>query len=140
MPEACVPTLLREIWFRFCNNLYARAGAPFTFRLILQPLVAGLIAIRAGLRDARAGRRAYLWSIYKDSGARLSLIKNGWQDIARVFTLAIAIDLIYQIVVIGWIYPLETLALAVIVAVLPYLVVRGLTNRAARSKTFHFSK
>ncbi|HXI22722.1 MAG TPA: hypothetical protein VNG71_02525 [Pyrinomonadaceae bacterium] len=81
-----------------------------------------------------------MWSIYKDSGARLSLIKNGWQDIARVFTLAIAIDLIYQIVVIGWIYPLETLALAVIVAVLPYLVVRGLTNRAARSKTFHFSK
>ena len=125
---------MREICTRFLSNLYGRAGALFTFRLVLQPLVAGVIACRAGLRDAREGRPPYLWSFFKNPAARRSLINNGWKDLARIFSLAIVVDLIYQLVVLRWIYPLETLAVALIVALLPYLILRGLVNRLVQWK------
>jgi len=114
--------------------LYARAGAAFTFRLVLQPLVVGVIAIRAGLRDASAGRPGYLWAIFGRGASRRTLIKEGWQDIARVFFLALAVDLVYQLLVLHWFYPLEALALASLVAVLPYLLLRSLVALVIRHR------
>jgi hypothetical protein len=105
-----------------------------TFRLMLQPLMAGLIALRAGRKDAREGRLPYFWSLLYDSGARLALLHEGWKDIVRVFILAIIMDLIYQLIVLRWCYPMEAMVVAISVAVIPYLVVRGLINRLLRSQ------
>jgi hypothetical protein len=39
------------------------------------------------------------------------------------------LDLIYQIIVLRWVYPVQTLIVATTLALVPYPVVRGITNR-----------
>jgi len=43
-------------------------------------------------------------------------------------------DVIYQLIVVGWIYPFETLTVSILLAVIPYLVIRGPVNRLVRSR------
>ena len=117
---------------RVLTGLSDRVGGPMTFRIILQPLMAGLLAVRAGLKDAREGRPPYFWTILTDSSQRAELIRQGWKSVARVFVLAIVMDVIYQLIVLRWIYPGETLIVAIALAVLPYLVLRGPVNRLVR--------
>lgn len=109
-----------------------RVGGPMTFRLIIQPLAAAILAIRAGLKDAREGHRAYLWGIFTDPVNRRELLREGWKDVAKVFVAAIVIDFVYQIVVLRWFYPGEALIVAAILALLPYVLIRGPVNRIAR--------
>jgi len=49
-----------------------------------------------------------------------------------VFILAVIMDLIYEWVMARFFYPLETIIVAIVLAVLPYLVLRGPINRLAR--------
>ena len=117
--------LLARVW----ENLGGRVGGPMTFRFILQPLVASFLAIRAGIGDARAGRTAYFWAILTNPAHRRELLREGWRAVAKVFTLAVVIDLVYQLIVFRWVYPLELLIVAFLLACVPYLVVRGPVNR-----------
>ena len=45
----------------YWDEVVARAHGPMKIRLLLQPCMAALFAVRAGRRDAREGRRPYLW-------------------------------------------------------------------------------
>jgi hypothetical protein len=122
---------LGAIVVRFFGNLARRVGGPLTFRLIVQPIVAAYFAIRAGLRDAREGRAAYGWRVFTDPAHRRELLKEGWKDIARVFVAAVIIDFVYQCIELRWFYPGEAATVAAILALLPYLLLRGLANRIA---------
>ena len=51
---------------------------------------------------------------------------------AKAFVIAVMIDCIYQIIELRWFYPSEALMVAAILAVLPYLLMRGPLNRIAR--------
>ena len=121
-----------ELLARLWENLGGRVGGPMTFRLLLQPLVASVLAARAGWKDAQTGRPPYFWTVLSSPEDRHALLREGWKSVAKVFTLAVVIDLIYQMVVFGWIYPLESLIVAVLLAFVPYLLVRGPVNRLAR--------
>jgi hypothetical protein len=123
---------MEELIARGWEGLMDRVGGPMTFRLILQPIMATLLAVRAGLKDAREGRPPYLWTLLTDPNQRVDLLREGWRSIGRVFVLAVLIDLIYEVVVDRLFYPLETLIVAVTLAVVPYLVLRGPVNRIAR--------
>ena len=125
---------MRDMILRALTNLVARVGGPMTFRIILQPLMASLFAFRDGLRDAREGRPPYLWTLITDPLQRIDLIRQGWTAVGRVFILAIVMDVIYQLIVVGWIYPFEMITVAIVLAVIPYLVIRGPVNRLVRSR------
>jgi len=125
---------MRDMILRALTNLAARVGGPMTFRIILQPLMASIFAFRDGLKDAREGRPPYLWTLITDPSQRVDLIRQGWAAVGRVFILAIVMDVIYQLIVVGWIYPLETLTVSILLAVIPYLVIRGPVNRLVRSR------
>ena len=112
-------------------NIFARVGGPMTFRVILQPTMATILAVIAGLKDARANRPPYFWTILTDPSQRVDLIRQGWKAIGRVFILAIVMDIIYQLIVEHWLYPFELLIVAILLAVLPYLFIRGPVNRLA---------
>jgi hypothetical protein len=112
--------------------LIGREDGPLAFRLIIQPAVAALLAIHAGLRDARAGRPAYGWAILAHSGDRLERLRAGWHDVARLFAVAVIIDSIYEIYVFRWIYPGQALIVAAIVAFPSYVLCRGPADRIAR--------
>ena len=103
-----------------------------SFRLILQPGMAAFFAIRAGLQDARTGRPAYLWAIVSNPAHRRDLLHEGWKATAQVFVLAVVIDAIYQWIELRWFYPGEALMVAVILALVPYLLLRGPVGRIAR--------
>ena len=103
-----------------------------TFRLILQPSVAIFFAIRGGISDARAGREPHGWAILTDSTKRKELLRESWQDVAKVFLAAVIIDLIYQVMELRWFYPEEALIVATCLALLPYLLLRGPVNRIAQ--------
>lgn len=104
---------------------------PLAFQLIIQPLVAAVLAIRAGLEGARTGRPAYGWAVIADTAHRRELIREGWKDLARLFLAAVVIDMIYEIIVFHWIYLVQALIVAVVVAVPSYLLLRGPANRIA---------
>ena len=122
---------LRRGW----EDLIGRSDGPMTFRLILQPAMAVLLAIRAGLRDAREGQPPFLWTVFSDPGCRHELLRRAWNDVKNVFILALVLDSIYQVMVHSGIYPLELLLTATILAVVPYVIVRGPVTRLARRQS-----
>ena len=120
---------MRELFTRSWEDLAGRIDGPLAFRLILQPIAAGLLAIRAGLKDAQTGRPAYGWAIVTDPVRRHELLREGSKEIAKVFIVAVIIDLIYEFIVFHAIYPGQSLIVAATVAVLPYVLIRGPINR-----------
>lgn len=114
------------------DMLADRLHGPLDFRFILQPLVATVLAIGAGIRDARAGRPAYGWRIVTGNGDRRQLLREGWHDIARLFIAAVVMDMIYEFIVYRWVYPTQSLLVAFVLAVPSYFLMRGLVNRIAR--------
>ena len=103
-------------------------------RIILQPAIAILLAFHDGVADARAGRPPYLWAIIHTPQNRWQLAASGWQAIGRVIVLAIVVDLTYQWQVFGRFYPLELLNVVVLLAVVPYVLWRGVLNRVVRPR------
>ena len=123
---------MHDLLTRFFGNLTGRVGGPMSFRLVIQPLVATFLAVRAGLKDARQGKPIYGWTVFTDPVYRRELLHAGWKDVAKVYVVAVILDCIYQIIVARWIYPGEALVVAAILAILPYLFIRGPVNRIAR--------
>ena len=80
--------ILKRVW----DNLIGRSSGPMNFRLIIQPTVAGIIAIRAGLNDAREGRPAFFWAALSSPEYRPELLHGGWKDVGKVFILAMVLD------------------------------------------------
>ena len=125
---------MEDLLTRIFENLISRVSGPMKFRLILQPLMATIFAIRSGLKDAKGGRPAYFWALFTDSAHRRDLLRDGWKSVGRIFILAIIIDVVYQFIVLRWVYPVEALLVAAILAFIPYLLIRGPANRIARRR------
>ncbi len=114
--------------------LVGRTTGPMRFRFVLQPIVAVALAARAGRRDAARDRSPYLKSVWTDCGARRALVRDAWNDIARLCAMALVIDVVYQLVFLGWFYPLQGVIVACAVAVAPYVVLRGPITRLLRAR------
>ena len=123
---------MEEYFSRLWDDLIGRIGGPMAFRLLLQPAMAMIFAIRDGLKDAREGRPAYFYSLFTQPENRRSRLREGFKAVARVFVFAIIMDLIYQVTVLRWFYPLQALIVAFVLAFLPYILLRGPANRIAR--------
>jgi hypothetical protein len=123
---------MNEILARLWQNLYARVTGPMNLRLIIQPAVATILAIRAGLRDARQDRAPFFWAVLWNPAHRRELLRQGWKDVGKVFVLATILDVVYQLIVHRGVYSLELLITAVTLAIVPYLLVRGPISRIAK--------
>jgi hypothetical protein len=123
---------MEELIGRMWEDLASRVGGPFTFRFVLQPVMAIVYAIRDGVHDARSGRPPYFWAIFTRPDDRLQLLREGCAAVGRVIALGIVMDVLYQVIVIGWVYPGEMLIIVLLLALLPYVLVRGPVNRIAR--------
>jgi hypothetical protein len=117
--------------FRRGEHLLGRVGGPLNFRLVVMPTVVTIVAIRAGLRDAREGRRPFLSNIFANPA---EAFRSAVKDIGRIFIVALVLDSAYQLMVLRWLYPGEALVVALTCAVLPYVLVRGPVTRLARTR------
>jgi hypothetical protein len=122
-----------HMWTRVITQLVARISGPMKFRLVLQPAIAAFFAIRSGLADAKAGKPPYFWGLLTNPVERNGMLKDGWKSVGRVFILALVLDIIYQLIEIHFVYIGEALIVAFVLAILPYLILRGLITRMARS-------
>jgi hypothetical protein len=119
---------------RISHHMVERVTGPMKFRLLLQPVMAAFFAIRGGLQDAKEGKPPYFWGLFTDKGERKSMLENGWKSIGKVFILAIVLDVVYQLIEHRWtVYPGEAVLVALILAIVPYLLIRGPVNRIARA-------
>ena len=119
---------LARIW----EHLVGRLSGPLTLRLLLQPAMSTLFAIRDGVRDARAGRPPFLGTILGSPDDRRRLIRDGLIAIGKLAVSAIVLDFVYQLIVFRRIYPAEAIDVAVLLAIVPYFVLRGPVNRIVR--------
>jgi hypothetical protein len=115
------------------DNFLARPSGPLNIRFLIQPTVAAAMAVRAGIVDSRLARPAFLWTALTDPQHRRPSIQSGWKDVRNVFLIAATLDAIYQVIVQQFIYPLELLFTAALLAVVPYCLLRGPVNRIART-------
>jgi hypothetical protein len=119
--------LLQQVWTDISDGLHG----PLKFRLIIQPTLATILAIRAGFRDARLGRAPFTWALFSDKGHRKELLRRGWRDVGKVFIAATSVDVIYQLIVSRQVRLLQALVVAAILALVPYLLLTGPINRLA---------
>jgi hypothetical protein len=117
---------------RLWADLLARPHGPFAFRLAVQPMVALLLAVRDGVQDAKTGRSPYFWSVLHDPPERARRVREALRATAKVGGLAVALDVVYQLNVRGWVYPGEALGIALLLALFPYSAMRGPVDRIAR--------
>ena len=113
---------------RIAHDLLGRITGPIDFRFIIQPVMAVLLALRDGRHDANMGRIPYVEALFRKPDSRMKIIADGWRSIARLFAMAIVVDVAYQLIVLHAVYPGEALIVAVVFALLPYLLLRGPAN------------
>ena len=89
---------------RFLADLIGRITGPMMFRLILQPTMATVMAIRDGLHDASNDQPPYFWALMHDAEHRRDWLRSGWKSIAKIFILAFVLDAVYQWIQLRWFY------------------------------------
>jgi len=120
-----------DILVRIWDDLIGRLTGPLAFRVLMQPAMSTLFAIRDGVRDARSGRSAFLGTILGSQADRQRLVREGLIAIGKLAGLAIVLDFVYQVIVFRRIYPAEAIDVAILLAIVPYFLLRGPVNRIA---------
>ncbi|MCX6925649.1 MAG: hypothetical protein NT154_20925, partial [Verrucomicrobia bacterium] len=95
------------------------------FRLVVMPLVVTFFALRAAMRDARAGRPLYFRTLLLKPAERPRLIRSGLKDVGKILLMAVVLDTTSQILVFKVFHLEELLVVVMVSAILPYFVVRS---------------
>ncbi|CCB66835.1 MULTISPECIES: hypothetical protein [unclassified Hyphomicrobium] len=121
-----------EVFKRQWQDFTGRPSGPMSFRFILQPTMAMMAALHDGINDARLGRSPYFWTVLTNAQKRPGRLREGIISTARIVLLGLVMDAIYQFKVLGTFYPAEAVIIAVVLAFVPYLLIRGPVARIAR--------
>jgi hypothetical protein len=103
-------------------------------RFVVQPIMAAILGIRAGIRDARQGTPPFIWSLCRQPEGRKRQLKQAMAHLAIPLVLAIVLDGIVQYLLFKWVRVLGAVILGTILMGLPYSLARGLANRVASAR------
>jgi len=120
-----------EVRLRIWRNLLERPSGPMTFRFVLQPIMASIVAWRDGVKDAREGRSPYFWTMLTNRAAVGGRLQEGLIATARILLLGLVMDVIYQAIVFETFHPGEAAIVSILLAFVPYLLLRGPAARVA---------
>lgn len=121
-----------EVRARIWQNLLDRADGPMTFRFILQPIMATIAAFLDGVKDARTGRAPFLATVLTNPAQRAGRLQEAVIATARIILLGLIIDTIYQVIEFKTFHPAEAVIIALLLAFVPYVALRGIISRIAR--------
>jgi hypothetical protein len=121
-----------EVHQRIWRDVFDRPGGPMTFRFILQPVMALIAALHDGIKDARTGRSPYFRTVLTSAAERGGRLREGLISTGRIILLGLGMDAIYQATVLKTFYPGEAVIVAILLAFVPYLLLRGPVARVAR--------
>jgi hypothetical protein len=122
------PETLARVW----QNLVDRPGGPMVFRFFLQPIMATIAAVLGGMKDARLGRAPFLQTVLTRPAERAGRLDEAMVDTSRIMLLGLVMDGIYQYIEFDTFHPAEAAIITLLLAFLPYLLLRGLVARVAR--------
>src|SRR5689334_6231054 len=105
-------------------------GGKFQFRLVLQPLIAIILGLRLGIRDANMGRQPFFHALAHGEGGRRALLREAVRDALMPLIVAVLVDSILQQTINHRIRPVAAVIVGGILVFLPFLIVRALANRA----------
>jgi hypothetical protein len=77
-------------------------------------------------------RPAFFWSVFTNPARGPELLGQVWKDVWKVFIIALVLDVIYELIVYRWVYPGQAVIVATILAIVPYLLIRGPVTRVMR--------
>lgn len=118
----------RRIW----SDIFNRPGGPMALRFVLQPTMAIIAALHDGIKDARLGRSPYLWTMLTSSAKRGGRFREGLIATGRTILIGLVMDTIYQASVLKTFYPGEAVTLTILLAFVPYFLLREPISRIAR--------
>jgi predicted small integral membrane protein len=121
-----------EVHNRMWRDMAERTGGPMSFRFFLQPAMAAIAAFHDGLKDARAHRTPFLRGVLREPAERGDRLRESLLATARILLLGIGMDAVYQWRVMDAFYPGEALLVALLLAFVPYLLLRGPVDLIAR--------
>lgn len=117
---------------RLWQDLSSRPSGALSLRFLLQPVMSSIFALHDGIVDAQTGRSPYFWTVLTDPDRRQKRLLEGLDSTGKIILIAIALDAIYQYVTHRSFYPVEALLVAISLAFIPYLLLRGPIARVAR--------
>jgi hypothetical protein len=121
-----------EVLSRIWHNMLDRPGGPFVFRFVLQPIMATIAALRGGINDARTGRTPFLRTMLTDPAQRRGRLDEALIATSRIVLLGLAMDTVYQVIEFKAFHPAEAVIISLLLAFVPYVLLRGLVTRIAR--------
>ena len=122
------PETLARVW----QNLVDRPGGPMVFRFFLQPTMATIAAVLGGIKDARLGRAPFFQTVLTNPAKRAGRLDEAMVDTSRIMLLGLIMDGIYQYIEFDTFHPAEAVIITLLLAFLPYVLLRGLVARVAR--------
>jgi hypothetical protein len=108
------------------------ASGKGALRFILQPITATILGIRAGRADRQSGATPYFTQLLSDRETRRSALAEGAKQVSKVFVVAVLVDAILQFLAYGHVRPGWAVAVGLLLAGIPYVLSRGLTNSERR--------
>jgi hypothetical protein len=121
-----------DVFTRIAEDLHLRASGPLHLRLLMQPTMACVLALRDGFKDARDEKPAYFWSLLTSPGRRKKLLGEAIRSLTKLLLMALGLDAIFQLIALHTFYPGEAILVALLLAFIPYVLLRGPANRAKR--------
>jgi hypothetical protein len=122
----------------FWHDLVERTTSAMKFRLILQPTMAAIVGIRDGVKYASHGRPPYFTVAALRHPHELGRMREGLlvglNATAKILVVGLIMDGIYQAWVVRTFYPFEALVVALLLAFVPYAIIRGLVVRVRRGR------
>lgn len=122
-----------DAWDSFLARYADMIGGPGKLRFIVQPLIAIVFGLRAGRHDAETGMTPYFMRLLFGEERSRAVLVEGLREILMPLSLAIVMDAILSAALFHRVYPVSSVVIGVVLVVLPYMAVRGLSNRLFRS-------
>lgn len=111
------------------DYLHTVLGGPGRLRFIIQPLIAILLGIRDGRRDATAGAPPYVLAVLFAHGRRKEALSSALRSIVTPLIVGFVVSLIVQYYLFRSVRLWHAFVFGIALIALPYVVARGLTNR-----------
>jgi hypothetical protein len=114
----------------FFDDLLARFTGPGRMRFVFQPIMASLLAVRDGRRDAATHQPPFLAAFLSSHGKKMW--REALGSTRDLIAIAILLDVLSQALILGEVHPGAALIVGPVLIAVPYALVRALSNRIAR--------
>lgn len=121
-------------WKQTAENIMLRFTGPLHFRMVLQPIMAILLGIRDGKKDAKLGNSPIISDIIFFPEHRKRDLKSAWKALTKPLILAVVLDAVAQYLIFKQVLVIPALIVGVTLMGVPYLLARGITNRILSRK------